>query len=54
MRLVAEAQASGARVQALADRTVAVLVYVAVTAGLLCSRRMAQGLVAEGVARVFD
>jgi Cu2+-exporting ATPase len=35
MRLVAEAQASGSRSQALADRAAAVLFYVAVAAGLV-------------------
>ncbi len=35
MRLVAEAQASGSRAQALADRAAAMLFYIALTAGLL-------------------
>jgi Cu2+-exporting ATPase len=35
MRLVAEAQASGSRAQALADRAAALLFYVALTAGLV-------------------
>src|SRR5262249_21353070 len=35
MRLVAAAQASGSRVQALADRSAAVLFYIAVAAGTL-------------------